>query len=145
MNRVLDEIKSQLGNAIKEKDESSVSSLRFLLANIHNEEISKRRELADEELIALIRRQVKKNNESIAAFKKGGREDLVQKEEKEKAILESFLPAQLSDEDIRVVVKEIIGTGLVDFGQVMGQVMGRLKGQADGSEVARVVKEELHG
>lgn len=143
MATILEQIKSELEKAIKNREKRSVSALRFLLANLHNEEIAKQRELSDEEVVALIRRQVKRHEESIEAFQKGKREDLVQKEKEEKAILESFLPAQLSEEEIRKVVGEVVCLGGKDFGQVMDQVMGKVCGQADGAVVAKVVKEEL--
>lgn len=140
---LLNQIKGDLQAALRSKDESSVSALRFLLSDIHNEEILKQRELTDEELVLILRKQVKNLSESIEAFKKGGRLDLVEKEEREKRILEAFFPAQLSEEEIRRIVGEVLTLGMRDFGQAMGQVMGRLKGQADGAAVARIVKEEL--
>lgn len=143
MAKILDQIKSQLEKAVKEKDEKTVSCLRFLLANLHNEKIAKKEDLTDEEVVAVIRKQVKKHQESIEAFKKAERGELSQKEEAEKKILEVFLPAQMSEEEIRKAVNDVLSSGISDFGQAMGQAMGRLKGQADGSLVAEIVKEEL--
>lgn len=143
MVQILEQIKLSLTRALKEKDEPAISALRFLLSDLHNEEIARQQELSDDEVVTVVKRQVKKHQESIEAFRNGGRADLVQKEEREKAILESFLPAQMGEEEIRAVVKEIVGTDLGDFGQVMGQVMGKLKGQADGAVAARIVREEL--
>lgn len=145
MAELLDQIKEKLKEALKKREERSVAALRFFLASVHNEEITLRRPLKDDEILALIRRQVKKNEESIEAFQKGGRQDLVLKEKQEKAVLEVLLPPALSEEEIRKMVKEVIASGVNDFGPTMGQVMGKVKGQADGSVVARVVKEELHG
>lgn len=143
MSQILNQVRSALYSAIKEKRQRKVSALRFFLSKIKNEEIAQRRPLNDEEIILLLRKQVKNNQESIEAFQKGNRSDLVEKEKEEKAVLEEFLPAQLGDEEVRKVASEIIGTGVKDFGQVMGQMMGKLKGQADGATVARIVKEEL--
>ena len=145
MAELLDQIKQKLKEALKGGQERSVAALRFLLASVHNEEIIQQRPLKDEEILALVRRQVKKHEESIEAFQKGGREDLVQKEKQEKTALEAFLPQGLGEEEIRKMVKEVIASGPKDFGPVMGQVMGKVKGQADGAVVAGIVKEELHG
>lgn len=143
MEEILDQIKTQLNLALKESKERKVSILRFLLASLHNEEIAKQGPLLEEETLAIIKRLVKKSEESIEAFKKGERQDLVQKEEEEKAILQTFLPEPLSQEQIRKVVEEILSSGTKDFGQVMGETMGKVKGQADGALVARIVKEEM--
>ena len=143
MAQILEQIKSALSSAVKKGDSQAVSALRYVLANLHNEEIAKQRELSDEEVVVVLRRQVKKHQESIEAFKNGSRLDLAHKEEQEKSVLEKFLPAQLGEEEIRKLVKEVTVLGVRDFGQVMGQVMGELKGQADGAEVAKIVKEEL--
>lgn len=139
----MDQIKSELTQAVKNKNRQLVSTLRYFLSNLHNEEISRQKPLSDEEIQLLIRRQVKKHQESIEAFKKGGRGELALKEEEERKILERFLPAQMSEDEIRKIVTEVIASGAGDFGQIMGQTMGRLKGQADGAVVARIVREEL--
>lgn len=139
----MDQLKADLEKAVKEKDAEVVSALRFFLSGFYNEQIAKQKDLTDEEIVMLIRRQVKKHDESIEAFRKGGREDLVQKEENGKKILVGFLPAQLNEDNVRKVVKEVVSSGGRDFGPIMGQVMGKLKGQADGAVVARIVKEEM--
>lgn len=143
MAQILEQIKLSLTRALKEKDEPAISALRFLLSDLHNEEIARQQELFDDEVVTVVKRQVKKHQESIEAFRNGGRADLVQKEEKEKAILESFLPAQLPDEEVKKAVLEVISTGASDFGQIMRQVMGKLKGHVDGAVAARIVKEEM--
>lgn len=145
MSTILDQLRADLGKAVKEKNAEKASTLRFFLSGLYNEQIAKQKDLTDEEIVMLIRRQVKKHDESIEAFRKGGREDLVQKEENSKKILGGFLPAQLSDEEVRKLVSDIIATGANDFGRVMGQAIGKLKGRVDGAVVARIVKEELHG
>lgn len=146
---LLEKIKNDLKAALKEKDELVVSTLRFLLSAIHNKEIElkKRGKLSDEEVIGVIRKQVKEHQESIEAFQKGKREDLVEKEKKELAILNKYLPQQLSSKELKKIIKEVIGeTGAVgekDFGKVMGVVMGEVKGRAEGKTVAEVVKQQL--
>lgn len=146
---LLEKIKTDLKTALKEKNEITASTLRFLLADIHNKEIElkKRGKLSDDEVVAVIRKQVKEHQESIEAYKKGKREDLVEKEEKELAILRKYLPQELSFKELERIVKETIkeisAKSPADFGKVMGIVMGRVKGRAEGKEVAKLVKEKL--
>jgi len=142
-----EKLTEDLHQAQKSRAEVRVSVLRFLLAYLHNLEIQKQRELNDEEVVQAIQKQAKDRQESIAAFKKGNRPDLVEKEEKELAILRSYLPAQLSAEELETIIDKVIKEGdfssPADFGKVMGQVMGRLKGHASGEEVASLVKAAL--
>lgn len=147
---LLEKIQSDLKEALKAKDEVEISTLRFLLSSIHNREIELRVEkktLTDEEVIKVIQRQVKERKESIEAFKKGKREDLVKKEQKELQILSNYFPQQISEKEMKKmvedVIKEIGATGPSDFGKVMGAVMLRARGRAEGEVVARIVKEFL--
>lgn len=150
---LFDKIKSDLAKAQKERDEAKVSILRFLLAAIHNFEIEKyppgKGGLTDEDVISVIQKLVKTHKESIEAFKSGGREDLVKQEEEELAILQKYLPQQLSEEETRKAVMEIVkemgAVGPGDFGKIMGEVMAKLAGRADGATVAKIVKEVLGG
>jgi len=141
------DIEQQLKEALKAKDELRLSTLRFLLAALQNEEIAKQKELTEEDVVTVVQRQVKQHKESIEAFTKGGREELARKERAELEILKTFLPQQLSSEEIKKMVEETI-TQLPEqdrnnFGKVMGAVMGRVKGKADGNTVGKVVKELL--
>lgn len=144
---ILEQLKVDLNEALKARDEIRVSVLRFLLSAIHNQEIQKQQDLTDGEVIAVIQKQVKERRESIEAFQKGGREDLMNKEEAELDILSKYLPQQLSEEEVKNLVTEVIketGEGSpADFGRVMGAVMGRVKGRAGGSIVSKLVKEKL--
>lgn len=146
----LDEkIKIDLKKALKEKDTKRVSVLRFLLSAIHNREIelNKRGELKDEETVGVIRLQVKQHRESIEAYRKGKREDLARKEEEELEILNTYLPQQISDEELEKIIiktlKEVKATGPADFGKVMGQVIKKVKGRAEGKIIAETVKNLL--
>lgn len=145
---ILDKIKTDLNQALKSGDSLRVSVLRFLLSQIKNVEIQKcppgsGKTLSEEDVAAVVQKSAKERNESIEMFKKGGRQDLVDKENQELAILKEYLPEQMPEEEVRRVVKEVIGGGVGDFGQVMGQVMGKVKGKTDGATVSRIVKEEL--
>ena len=137
--------------AIKEKDQIVVLVLRMLKAAIQNKKIekkiSKNDALSDTDIVAIIKSEIKKRNDSITDYQAGGREDLAAKERAEAVILKKYLPEQMSDEQVREVVQEVITAvgagGAGDFGKVMGAVMAKTNGQADGQLVAKIVKEEL--
>lgn len=147
---LIDKINEEFKKAMALKDELKVSTLRMLKAGIQNLEIelrAKRKELNDESVLEVVSREVKRRKESIEAFVKGLRQDLADKERKELEILLSYLPAQLSDDQLREIVqkkiKEIGATSPADFGKVMGPVAKETKGKADGNRLSQIVKEEL--
>lgn len=140
----------QMNEAAKAQAKPRLGTLRNILAQVKNKEIAliKRTEgLSDEEVIAVIKTMVKQSLESIELFKKGGRQDLVDKEEAELKILQSFIPPQISRDEIKVVVIDIVknlnASGPKDMGRVMKEVMPKLHGKADGKLVNEVVKEVL--
>jgi len=126
-----------------------LSTIRLLNADIKNVEIMKKAELTDEEVIAVIQRQIKSRKDSIEQYGKGGRRDLVEKEEKEAAVLLDYLPEQLSDEELKTLVEEAIretgATSPKDMGKVMGALMPRVKGKAEGGRVSKMASELLKG
>lgn len=140
---------NDLITAMKARDAFAVSVLRMLRAAIQNAEIEKRGELDEDTILALMKSEVKRLRDALEQFRSGGREDLVEKNEKEIAFLEKYLPAQLNDDALRAIVKDVIaGSGEVtqkDFGQVMSAAMKEAKGQADGGRVRAFVKEMLSG
>lgn len=142
-----DKIQEDLKNAQLARDEIKVSTLRLLLSEIHNLEIQKGGQLSDADIVSLIQREVKKRKEAAEGFRSGEREDAAQKEEAEAKILESYLPAQISDEELTETVmgaiKEVGATGLSDIGKVIGVVMGKVSGKADGGRISTLVKEKL--
>lgn len=146
-----DKIQKDLNQALKKKEELVVSTLRLLLSEIHNQEIALRyaqgENLSDEEIIKIVQQQVKQRKEAIEAYQKGGRDDLVRKEKAELAILNKYLPQQLSPKQlettIQSVINEVGAKGMTDFGKVMGGVMARAKGKADGKAVSEAVKKAL--
>ncbi len=146
---LLDKIQADLKTALKEKDELQSSTLRFLLAAIREKEIelNKRGQLTDEDLVGVIKRQVKQHHESIEAYQKGKREELAEKEKKELVILNKYLPQQMAPEELEKIVKETIEqigpSGPQDFGKVMGAVIGKVRGMADGKAVSELVKKLL--
>ena len=145
-----EKIRQDLNQALKEKDALKAATLRFCLAEIRNFGLQKQKELTDEDILEVIRRQVKLRKEAIEAYQKGGRNDLAEKEGKELEILSKYLPQQLNAEDLEKIIKETISEigakSAGDFGKVMGAVMAKVKGQAEGalvaSEVKRILEEE---
>jgi uncharacterized protein YqeY len=142
-----EKIRQDLNQALKEKDELKAATLRFCLAEIRNFWLQKQKELTDEDVVEVIRRQVKLRREAIEAYQKGGRSDLAEKESKELEILSKYLPQQLSPQDLEKIIRETIAEigakSAEDFGKVMGVVMAKVKGQAEGAMVAAEVKRIL--
>lgn len=159
------QIQDDLTDSVKEKEELKSSVLRLLLAAINNKETEKRTkiwkaktktsvedlekesQLTGEELIDIVSSEIKKRRESIELYEKGGRRELAEKEKKEAVILQKYLPEQMSETDLRKIVKEAIkkvgAKEQKDMGKVMQELMPKTKGKADGSLISRVVKELL--
>ena len=141
------DIEAKYLEAMKAKDAPTVSAMRMLRAAVKNQQIEKMKELSDEDVQDVIAKEVKKLKDSAADFEKGGRPDLGAGVQGEIAILSKFLPAQLSEEEVRAVVKEKIAalgvSGPAGAGKLTGEVMKALKGRADGTMVSRLVKEQL--
>ena len=148
--KLSDKIQSDVIEAMKAKDELKVSTLRMLNAAVKNFEIEKGGagfSASEEDMLVIIQKQVKQRQDSIQSFKSGGRQELAQKEEKELKILQGYLPAMMSDEEIAKVVglaiKETGASSPADIGQVMGKISGHLKGKADMTTVSKFVREKL--
>jgi uncharacterized protein len=133
--------------AMKSGDRLTISTLRFLLAALHNEEIKERRELTDEEVLKTVSSLCKQRLDSIEQFRKGGRGDLVEKEEAELGILRKLLPQALTEDEVRDLIRSSIGevgaTGAQDLGKVMKQIMSKIAGRAEGKRVNELAKEML--
>jgi len=133
--------------AMKSGDKQKRSTLRLLMAAINNAEIARRAALADADILGVIAKEVRQHQESIEAFKQGNRQDLVTQEEAEMAILQAYLPQQLTREEImeaaRRVIAELGAEGPGDKGKVMPKIIAELKGKADGREINAVVTELL--
>jgi uncharacterized protein YqeY len=141
-------ISEDLKKAIKTKDVICTSTLRMVTASMENLSIEKKvKELEDADVIKIISKQVRQHEDSIESFKKGKRDDLVEKETKEFEILKSYLPKQPDEKQIEELVKKIISQAGVssraDFGNVMKLVMQELKNQADGKIVSAIVQKLL--
>jgi uncharacterized protein YqeY len=140
-------LNSDLKDAMRARDERRRETLRMVLAAIHNGEIEARSEFDDDRTLAVVTSEAKRRRESIEEFTKGGRQDLVDKEQAELEILAAYLPEQLTREQVvesaRSVVQETGASGPKDIGKVMPVIMERLRGQADGRMVNEVVRELL--
>ena len=143
-----DQIAQDYKKAMLERNSLKSSALSFLRAQIKNFVIDKRVDkAADEDVIAVIKKQVKQRQDSIEQFAKGGRNDLVEKEKAELAILQSYLPQEMSDQELKKIVEETIkssgATLIKDMGKVMKDLMPKVAGKADNKRVSDLVKELL--
>ncbi len=145
-----DELREELKQSMLARDEVKTSVLRMLLSALNYYEIQKGGagyEATDEDVLAVVQKEVKQRKDSIEQFKNAGRQELADKENDELKILEQYMPAQMGEEEIRTLVKEAIAkTGAstpAEMGKVMGALMPSTKGKADGSLVSQIVKEEL--
>ena len=144
---LVEKLRDDLNQSLKRGEKDRVSTLRMMLANIVNAEKAKRASLDGPDVLGIIAKQAKQTRESIDAFQRGNRGDLVAKEEKELAILQEYLPQPMSREDIaaaaRQVIEEVGATGPGDKGKVMGRLMPQMKGKAEGADINTVVSELL--
>ncbi len=142
-----DKLTEDLKQAMRQGNKQRRSTLRLVMAAIQNAEIEKRRELEEGELLAIIAKEAKQRHESIDQFERGGRQDLVDREEAGLQILLAYLPEQLSREDIeaqaRQIIEEVGATSPAQMGQVMRRLMPLMQGKADGKLVSQVVNELL--
>lgn len=130
-------------------DALRVSTIRLARAALKNAEIERRRPLTEEEIDAVLQTEVKRRREAIEAFQRGGRDELARKESLEMAVLLQYLPAPLSEEELRRLIGEAVkatgASSLREMGRVMAVLMPRTRGKADGSVVSRLVREALGG
>ena len=137
----------ELKQAIKSGDKVKRSAIRLLLAAINNAEIARQGALEDADILGIIAKEVRQRHESIEAFKQGNRPDLVTQEEAELAVLQEYLPPQMTREEVveaaRRIIEEVGAQGPGDKGKVMPKLIAQLKGRADGREINAVVTELL--
>ena len=144
-------VQDDLTSAIRGRDQVRAGTLRLALTAITNEEVSgtSARELTDDEVLKVLAKEAKKRKEAAAAYTDANRPELAAKEEAEYAVLETYLPAQLSDAELEQIVaaavEETGATGMPQMGQVMKAAQARVAGRADGGRVAAVVKAALSG
>ncbi len=144
---MFDKVKSDLLASMKEQDKFKLGVLRMLKSALQMEQINIGHDLTDEETLAVIRREVKKRNSSIQEYERFGKTDTVQDLKHEVAILESYLPAMLSDEEVEKIIDEVIETfenpDIKSMGKIISLVKEKTNGNADMSKVSALVKERL--
>jgi uncharacterized protein YqeY len=142
-----DQLESGLKEAMKSGDRVAVAAIRLSLSEIKNAVIDKRRPLEDNEVVNILRSGVKKRQESIEMFAKGGRQDLVDKETAELKVMERFLPAGLPAAELEALVDAAIAesgaASMKDIGKVMKAVLPKVAGRADGAEINKLVRAKL--
>ncbi len=144
-----EQISEDIKNALKAGDSFTAGVLRMVVAALQNKSIEKRgkgeeEELTQEEILEILAREAKKRKEAIELYKQGDRQELADNEEKELAIIEKYLPQQMSKEEVVEIVLAIIEKNKPEnFGEAMKLVMAELKGKADGKMVAEVIKDQL--
>lgn len=143
----VEKVRRDLTTAMKAGDRTRVSTLRLLMSDLHNAEIERKRPLQTEDVALIVLRMIRQRRESIKEFSRGGREDLVKKEEQELEILQEYSPKMMEEEEIEKYVEEAVAEvsarELRDLGRVMAVLMPKLSGKAEGSLVNRIVREKL--
>lgn len=145
---LLQRLNENMKQAMRDKDKEQLNVIRMVKASLQNEAINLGvNELTEEDELTILSRELKQRNESLKEFKAAGRDDLVEKIESEIMILQKYMPAQLSTEELEEIVRatilELNVTSKKEFGKVMGKVMPKVKGKADGSSVQKLVQKLL--
>ena len=143
MSELLNRLQADLNTARKAQDKPRTLLLGTILSETKNRRIEVRRDLTDDDVIEVLRKAIKRRRESVEMYDKHGRPELAANERGEAEAIEAYLPVQVSDEEIRSIVKATIDAGPANIGAVMGAVLPQLKGRADGSRVSAIVREEL--
>lgn len=146
---IKEQLTEDMKTAMKDREAGKLrlSVIRMVRSNIKNTEINEKRELNDDDVLAVLMKEVKMRQDSLEEFKKADRQELVAQAEEEIAILKKYLPAALSDEELKAIVAEVIAqtgaAGPKDMGKVMPAVMAKTKGRADGKRISAMVRELL--
>jgi uncharacterized protein YqeY len=144
---LLERLNDDMKQAMKNKEKDKLSVIRMVKASLQNEAIKLGRELTEEDELTVISRELKQRKDSLHEFEQAGREDLVDKIQKELTVLEVYMPKQLTEEELTNIVKEAIAevqaSSKADMGKVMSAIMPKVKGKADGSLVNKLVLQNL--
>ena len=142
-NQILEDLKT----AMKNQDKERLAVIRMVKGAIQMSELNKKHELSDEEVIDVITKEIKTRKDSINEFKKGGRDDLIEKTQAEIDILSAYLPKQLTEEKLNEIIDKVFGevkpTSSKDMGKVMKELTPQVKGKADMGLVSKIVKERI--
>ncbi len=146
---IKDQLKADMIASMKAKEKERLECIRFVNAAIKRVEVDTRKDLDDAAVIGILANLVKQRRDSIDQFRKGGREDLATKEEAELKILQTYMPAQMSAEDLSILIAEVIketgATGMKEMGAVIKGVMAKAAGRVEGGVVSEAVKKKLSG
>ncbi|MFD1425661.1 uncharacterized protein YqeY [Kroppenstedtia sanguinis] len=144
---LMEQLNQDMKTAMKNKDKTALTIIRMVRSSIKNREIELKHPLTEEEVLDVVTKELKQQKDSLQEFEQAGREDLAQKARDEIAVLEKYMPEQLTEAELKKIVQEAIAsTGAVskaDMGKVMKAVMPQVKGRADGKWVNRLVQEGL--
>lgn len=144
---LIGKLNDDMKQAMKEKDKLKLSVIRMVKSSVQNEEINQGKELTDDQVLALLNRELKQRRDSLQEFEKAGRDDLAEQNRAEIEVLFLYLPKQLDEAEIRQIVQETIeqvgAASKKDLGKVMGALMPKVKGKADGNLVNKIVQELL--
>lgn len=144
---ISEKLTDDLKKALKTGEKDTLSVIRMMKAAIKNKEIEKRTSLSDEEIYGVLMSLARQRKDSIEQFSKGGRQDLAEKEARELSIIQSYLPRQLTEEELKGIikdtVKEVGASGQRDMGKVIKPVMAKVKGRVDGRLISELVKKAL--
>lgn len=144
---MLDKLTSDMITAMKAQDKETLAVIRMVKAAIQLEEINKQKKLDDDDVVAIVSKQIKMRKESIAEFEKANRQDLIEKTQAEINILNKYLPEQLSDEELDAIISDIIAKveakSTNDMGKIMKELSPLVKGKADMGKVNQMIKEKL--
>jgi len=139
---------SNMKEAMKSKDSVKLGTVRGVISAVKNQEIELKKELSEEEILTIVSREVKKRKEAAALYEKGNRPELKDKEIQEMKILQTYLPEQVSEKDLRRRIQEVISEtgaeGMKDFGKIMKTLVPEFKGKADNSLIKELANEYLN-
>ncbi|GGL40322.1 GatB/YqeY domain-containing protein [Sporolactobacillus putidus] len=144
---LVDRLTTDMKQAMKAKDKVRLSVIRMIKTSLQNESIKNGKPLSEDEALAVLTRELKQRKDSLREFENAGRQDLVDEVSEEIAIVQSYMPEQLSDDEILSIIDETISEvgakSSADIGKVMKAVMPKVKGRADGSQINRLVRTKL--
>ncbi len=143
MSELVTRLQADLNASRKAQDKPATLLLGTVISDVKNRRIELKKDLADTDVVEVLRKGIKRRRESVEMYEKGGREDLAAKERAEVTLLEKYLPPQVGEEELRLAVKAAIAGGAVSIGAVMGSVVPRFKGRAEGSAINAIAREEL--
>ncbi len=147
MSKLKEKLQQDLKNAMKNKDNITRDTIRFLMSSLKQIEVDERKKLSDEDIVKIIQKSIKQREDSMTHYKNAGRDDLFEQEKAGADILKNYLPDQLNNEELKDIVSKIIAktgaTSIKDMGKIMGLAMKETAGKADGKRINNIAKELL--